>query len=178
MGNLKAEGIPEKVQNFTALNEAKFTFSIENLSPGFINAYFDMIKTAQSVGSAEDESIQQEMAQKGSVLVNKLIESKPIIKISFSPLDHYFGEIQAQGEFQFVRMGPPVGKAEAEIMDMDKMEQNIKQSLPAERAEAVIHWIKQMFQVDETGQAKMTFEIKEDDPSHFYLNGEKHTFNQ
>jgi hypothetical protein len=35
-----------------------------------------------------------------------------------------------------------------------------------------------MFQVDDAGQGKMTFEIKRDDPSHFYLNGEKHAFKQ
>jgi hypothetical protein len=176
--SLVVEGIPEKALIFTKLNEAVSTFSIENLSPEFINAYFDLAKIGQSAGAAKDAAVQQEIAMKGLILVGKLIESKPIIKISLSPIDHYFGEIQAQGEFQFIRIGPPVGKAEAKIMDMDKMGQNIKQSLPPERAEAVINWLTQMFQADESGQAKMTFEIKENDPSHFYLNGEKHAFKQ
>lgn len=178
MGSLKAEGIPEKASIFTKINEVNAKFSIENLSPEFINAYLDMIKTGQSARAAKDPAVQQEMAMKGMALVSQLIESKPIIKISLSPLDHYFGVIQAQGEFQFIRMGPPVGKAEAKIPDMDQMEQKVTQTLNPERAQAVITWIKQMFQVDDAGQGKMTFEIRKDDPSHFYLNGEKHAFKQ
>lgn len=178
MENLKAEGLPEKVLIFTKLNEAVFTFSVENLLPEFVNAYFDSVKTAKSAGPTKDAAVQQEMAVKGLVLVSKLIKSKPIIKISLSPLDHYFGKIQAQGEFQLIRMGPPVGRAEAKLMDMTEMEKNIRQSFPPERAEVVLKWAKKLFRIDERGQAKMIFEIKEDDPSHFYLNGEKHVFKQ
>lgn len=142
-------------------------------------AYFDLVREAQAVKmTGKAQARQEEMIMKSTDLGRKFMESKPIIKVSISPLDHYFGKIQAQGEFQFIRMGPPVGKAEAKVLDMDQMEQNITQTLPPDRAQAVIHWIKQMFQVDDTGQGKMTFEIIEDDPSHFYLNGEKHAFNQ
>jgi len=178
MGSLETEGIPEKTSIFTKLNEVNVKFSIENLSPEFISAYFDLVKTSQSAGTAEQAAVQQEIAMKGLALVSLLVESKPVIKISLSPLDHYFGVIQAQGEFQFIQMGPPVGKAEAKIMDMEQMEQNITQTFPPDRAQAVINWIKQMFQADDAGQGKMTFEIKRDDPSHFYLNGEKHAFKQ
>jgi len=179
--NLKsvhAEGIPEPYKVLAKLNEMGFKFSIENLSPEFISAYFDLVKTAQSMRTAEETAAQQELIIKGPALGNKFIESKPIIKVSLSPLDHSMGEIEAQGEFQFIRMGPPVGKAEAKILDINKMEQNIKQSFPPEKSEALMKWIKQMFVIDESGQAVMVFELKEDDTTHFYLNGEKHAYRQ
>jgi len=176
MGSLDVEGIPEKIQFFTQLNKAGFKFSVDHISSEFINAYFDITKTTQSAGAAKDLDAQQELMMKGPVLANKFVESKPNIKVFLSPLDHYFGKIQVQGEFQFVRMGPPVGKAEAKIFNMNKVEQNIKQALSPEKSQAVINWIKRMFHINESGQARMTFELKEDDPSHFYLNEKKYSF--
>ncbi len=176
--NARAEGIPEPYRVLAKLNEMGFKFSIEKMSPEFISAYFDFVKTVQSARTAEDTAAQQELMTKGPALGNKFIESKPVIKVSLSPLDHSLGEIEAYGEFQFIRMGPPVGKAEAKIFDIHKMEQNIEQSFPPEKAEGLIKWIKQMFVVDDSGQAVMVFELKEDDIAHFYLNGEKHAYRQ
>ena len=176
--SVRAEGIPDTYKVLAKLNEMGFKFSIENLSPEFISAYFDLVKTAQSVSTSEDAAAQQELMMKGPALGNKFIESKPVIKVSLSPLDHFLGEVEAHGEFQFIRMGPPVGKAEAKIFDINKMEQNIKQNFPPEKAEALIRWIKQVFVVDDSGQGVMVFELKEDDAAHFYLNGEKHAYRQ
>ncbi len=175
---VRTEGIPEPYNVLTKLNEMGFKFSIENLSPGFIGAYFDLVKKAQSMSAAEDTGAHPNVMTEGFDFINRFIESKPVIKVSLSPLDHFLGNIEAQGEFQFIRMGPPIGKAEAKILDINKMEQNIKQSFPPEKAEALMKWIKQMFVVDDSGQAVMVFELKEDDTDHFYLNGEKHVYRQ
>ncbi|MBD3414821.1 MAG: hypothetical protein GF421_10380 [Candidatus Aminicenantes bacterium] len=174
MKGVTTEGMPEQIEIFSRLNELNIEFSIDSLSSGFVRAYFDLIKTAQSMKKAKDEEAQQEMMMKGPVLASEFIKSKPVLKISLSPLDHDLGKIEAQGEFQFVRMGPPTGKAEATIQDMRETEQIIRKTLAPERAQAFIKWIKQMFQVDDSGQGRMVFELKKEDPAHFYLNGEQH----
>ena len=175
---IRAEGIPEPYKVLTKLNEMGFNFSVSNLSPEFISAYFDLVRKAQSMSEAEEMGAHPDVMTEGFDFINRFIESKPVIKVSLSPLDHFLGNIEAQGEFQFIRMGPPVGKTEAKILDINKMEQKIKQSFPPEKAEALMKWIKQMFVFDESGQAVMIFELKEDDTAHFYLNGEKHAYRQ
>lgn len=150
---IRAEGIPEQYKVLTKLNEMGFKFSVANLSPEFISAYFDLVKKAQSMSAAEDSGAHPDVMTEGFDFINKFIESKPVIKVSLSPLDHFLGNIEAQGEFQFIRMGPPVGKAEA-----------------------LLKWIKQMFVVEDSGQAVMVFELKEEDTACFYLNGEKYPY--
>jgi hypothetical protein len=178
MEGLNTEGMPEQIEIFSRLNEMTFEFSVYSLSPGFMRAYFDLVKTAQSMNRAREAETQQEMMKKGPALAGEFIKTKPMVKVSISPLDHYLGKIEAYGEFQFIQMGPPIGKAEAIIQDISKMEQNIRQAFPPQRAQAFLKWIKQIFRVDDNGQGKMVFELKKQDPEYFYLNGEKHPFNQ
>jgi len=118
------------------------------------------------------------MGMKGRSLVGNLMQSKPVIFVSLSPLEHKLGKIEAEGKFQFIRMGPPVGKATVKIFKVEEIGQKLKaeQLFPPEEIDAVLAKVKEIFEIDQNGDGILTFEIKEEDKANFYLNGKQHSF--
>lgn len=170
---LKQEGL----EALTKLERLNLGFSLEGLSPGFVEAYFDMLKTAMKLQAGGDpEAVQQEMGLVGMTLVSHLIGSKPIINLSLSPLEHAFGKVEAEGRFQLIRMGAPVGKATATISDLGELEKKLAalQIVPEDKLAELMTQLKQVFVAADGGPGTMTFEIKEDDTKNFYLNGKSH----
>jgi len=176
---LQVTGLEKKeIEALINLNKLDFHFGLEHLSPEFIQAYFDLIKTAQTMGISPDSAKQQELAMKGPALAGTFMSSKPIISISISPLDHRLVKITAEGKFQFITMGPPVGKATVNISNVEEMATKLKAEdfFPAKEIDGFLQKLKEFFVLDENGEGTLTFELKEGDPSHFYLNGKQKKF--
>lgn len=171
---------PEKkeVETFAGLTKMNLNFSIEGLSPEFLQAYIDIIKMSQTLRTSKDPALGQQMAMKGQALVGNLMLSKPVISLSLSPLEHKLGRIEAEGKFQFIRMGPPVGKATVKIFNVEEIEQKLKaeQLFPAEAIDAAMAKIQEVFEIDQNGDGILIFEIKEEDQANFYLNGKPQSF--
>jgi len=171
---------PEKkeVETFAGLNKMNLNFSIEGLSPEFFQAYIDIIKMSQTLSTSKDPALKQQMAMKGQALVGNLMQSKPVISLSLSPLEHKLGRIEAEGKFQFIRMGPPVGKATVTIFNVEEIGQKLKadQLFPPEVIDAAMAKIQEVFEIDQNGNGILTFEIKEEDQANFYLNGKPQSF--
>jgi len=176
---LQVTGLEKKeIEALINLNKLDFHFTLEHLSPEFIEAYFDLIKTAQTMGISPDPAKQQELAMKGPALAGTFMSSKPIISISISPLDHRLVKITAEGKFQFITMGPPVGKATVNLSNVEEMAKKLKaeEIFPAKEINGFLQKLKELFVLDENGEGTLTFELKEGDPSHFYLNGKQKKF--
>jgi len=176
---LQVTGLEKKaIEALVNLNKLDFHFALEHLSPEFIEAYFDLIKTAQAIGTSPDPAKQQELAMKGPALAGTFMSSKPIISISISPLDHKLGNITAEGKFQFVTMGPPVGKATVNISSVEEIAKKLKaeEIFPAKEINGFLQKLKEFFVLDENGEGTLTFELKEGDLAHFYLNGKQKKF--
>jgi hypothetical protein len=179
IGAFNVSGLEKKeTETFADFIKMNFNISVEGLAPEIFQAYIDIIKTAQSVRDSKDPTLPQQMGMKGLALMGKLMESKPVLSISLSPLEHKLGKIEAEGKFQFVRIGPPVGKATAKIFKVDEIGQKLKAEklFPPEEIDAVLAKVKEIFEIDQNGDGILTFEIKEEDPAHFYLNGKPHSF--
>jgi len=178
-GGLNVIGLEKKeVETFAGLIKMNLNFSIDGLSPEFFQAYIDIIKTTQSLRASKDPALQQQMGMKGRALVEIIMESKPVISLSVSPLEHKLGKIEAEGKFQFVRMGPPVGKAQVKIFNVEGIGQKLKaeQLFPPDKIDVVLAKVKEIFEIDQNGDGILTFEIKEEDNTNFYLNGKPHSF--
>ncbi len=176
---LQVTGLEKKeIEALINLNKLDFHFALEHLSPEFIEAYFDLIKTAQTMGISPDPAKKQELAMKGPALAGTFMSSKPIISISISPLDHRLVKITAEGKFQFITMGPPVGKATVNLSNVEEMAKKLKaeEIFPAKEIDGFLQKLKELFVLDENGEGTLTFELKEGDPSHFYLNGKQKKF--
>lgn len=179
IGALNVSGLEKKeIETFTDLTKMNLNFSIEGLHPEIFQAYIDIIKTAQSLSTSKDPALEQQMGMKGRALVGNLMQSKPVIFVSLSPLEHKLGKIEAEGKFQFIRMGPPVGKATVKIFKVEEIGQKLKaeQLFPPEEIDAVLAKVKEIFEIDQNGDGILTFEIKEEDKANFYLNGKQHSF--
>ena len=179
IGTLNVTCLEKKeVETFAGLTKMNFNFSIEGLSPEFFQAYIDIIKMSQTLRTSKDPALEQQMATKGLALVGNLIQSKPVISLSLSPLEHKLGRIEAEGKFQFIRMGPPIGKATVKIFNVEEIGQKLKaeQLFPAEAIDAAMAKIKEVFEVDQNGDGILIFEIKEEDQANFYLNGKPQSF--
>jgi len=58
---LQVTGLEKKaIESLVNLNRLDFHFALEHLSPEFIAAYFDLIKTAQAMGTSPDPAKQQD----------------------------------------------------------------------------------------------------------------------
>jgi hypothetical protein len=176
---LQVTGFEKKaIEALASLNKLDFHFSLGHLSPEFIDAYFDLIKTAQAMGTSPDPAKQQELAMKGPALAGIFMNSKPIISISISPLDHKLVKITAEGKFQFITMGPPIGKATVNISNIEELAKKLKaeEIFPAKEIDGFLQKLKELFVLDENGEGTLTFELKEGEQSHFYLNGKQKKF--
>ena len=176
---MSSEGIKEK--DTAALTQAKrlnLEFSVDGLPSGFLEAYLKLLKAVQSFGAERDPSELEGLQTQAMGLTGHIMQAKPIIKLKVSPLDHAYGRLEADASFQIVGMRPPVGRAAVTISDIEGLREALErdQILPAERLGAFMEWLGKLFEVDESGRGTLTFEIKEEDPSHFYLNGKPQKF--
>lgn len=152
-------------------------FSLENISPGFAQAYFDLTKASMSrpvsTSQEDNQQIQAQRMMMGMKIMNALVQSKPIIKFSFSPFKHYFGELTAEGKFQFLTLGPPVGKAELKILDVQGILKKLKEedAISSKTVEWISGFITAHVMKDGKGNGTITFEIKKDQPGKYLLNG-------
>ena len=168
--------IPEKKEIELAGNikEMNMNFSMENLNPALAQVFFDLIKESIKISAEADQirSKQQQMMM-GMKFTTALINSKPVIKISLSPLKHYFGELSAEGNFQFAVMGaPPAGKASVNIPNIEKVIQKLKgeKILSPTAVDAILKIIEKIIVTDENGNGSLTFELKPDHPRTYFLN--------
>jgi|GEM_PF-1175331 len=169
--------IPDKKEIELAGNikEMKMNFSLANLNPAFAQTLFDLIKKSIEISAvADQESAKQQQMMMGIQFGTAIISSKPVIKASLSPLKHYFGELSAEMNFQFKVMGaPPVGKAIVNISNIEGIIKKLKaeEILSPAAVDAIIKIIKKIVVTDEKGNGSITFELKQDHPREYFLNG-------
>lgn len=182
LGKLAVTGAQQKAwQIWMDVNRLNLRVSLGRISPDFLAAYFDLMRSAQALrGSHDPAKKQQEMAMQGLALLGKFMKTKPVITFSLSPFDHALGIIQAEGKFQFLQMGPPAGKAMVSISNILEIEEKLQagELLPPDETKQFLEKLKEIFVLDEDGKGTLTFEIKEGDPANFYLNGEPKSFRQ
>ncbi len=180
LGALDVKGLKRAdLEYLLGINTMHFHVGLERISPGLIERYLDLIRTAQSAGSSQDpQALQQQMGAKGLALVGVFMQAKPILTISVSPLETKLGNLAVDGKFHFTRMGPPVGKATIRIDDFNGLEERLKtlETLPQMDVQEFMTKLKSVFVIEEGGAGTLTFELKEDDPAHFYLNGNPQSF--
>lgn len=160
------------------INRMDFRFNISNLPPDLIEGYFEMMQFIREAAGKESDDLQGQIAMKGLALVGKMTNAQPVITMQLVPLDLGAGKIQAEGEFKFIGMAPPVGKATVMIPDLEGMAEKLQQipAIPREKIDPMLAKIRAIFDVKDTGEAVLVFEIREDEPGSYYLNGRPHTF--
>ncbi len=180
LGALDVKGLKRAdLEYLLGINKMHFHVGLERISPDLVERYLDLIRTTQSAGSAQDpQALQQQMGTKGLALVGVFMQSKPTLTVSVSPLETKLGNIAIDGKFHFTRMGPPVGKTTATIDDFNGLEERLKtlETLPQSDVQEFMTKLKSFFVINESGTGTLTFELKEDDLGHFYLNGNPQSF--
>jgi len=177
--DLDASGLRRKeVETLLDLADMKFHISVDGLSPDFLDGYIDLIRTIQASSLSGDRAVQQQMGMQGLALMGAFMKTKPTITLSLSPFEHRLARIEAEGKFQFTRPGPPVGRATVTVYDFAEMEEKLKQEqvFPPEAIDSVLAKLRTILMTDASGNGVLTFEIKEEDPAHFYLNGKPRAF--
>lgn len=168
--------IPEKkdIELAGNIKEMNMNFSIANINPAFAQTFFDLTKESIKISAAADQqSAKQQQMMMGIKFGSALMNSKPVIKLSLSPLKHYFGELSAEGNFQFSVMGaPPVGKAAVNIPNIEEVIQKLKAEkiLSPAAVDAIIKIVEKIIVTDENGNGSLTFELKPDHPRKYFLN--------
>lgn len=179
LGKLAVTGAQQKTwQTWMDVNRLNLRVSLGRISPDFLAAYFDLMRSSQALRGSHDPAMQQEMAVQGLALLGKFMKTKPVITLSLSPIDHSLGIIQAEGKFQFLQMGPPVGKATVTISNILEIGEKlrVRELLPPDETKQFVEKLKEIFVLAEDGGGTLTFEIKEGDTANFYLNGEPRSF--
>lgn len=154
------------------IRQLKKEFNIDHLSPSLIQTYIELMNISQSLGMEASEEAAAEMSAYGLKMMNELIQSKPIISFSLSPLEHHLGKLEAEGQFQIHQLqAPPPGKATATLYDLAGLEDRIKKEniLQAEKVKGILDIIRQYFVQDKKGNGKLTFEVREEEP-YLFLN--------
>jgi hypothetical protein len=150
-------------------------FSLENLSAAFVESYLVLVKKSYEMSSSMDkEKLRQQQMTMGLTIASEFMKSKPAIKFSVSPFKHYFGELEAELNFQFRNlMAPPVGKAVVNIPKINEILTKIEEeeSLPQKTREKLLKLAKKYIPVDENGNGILIFETRQDQPGIFFLNG-------
>lgn len=154
------------------IKHCKKEFNLDRLSPSLIQAYVELMKISQSVRMEAVEETAAEMSAYGLRIMNELIQSKPIISFSLSPMEHRLGKLEAEGQFQMHQLQePPPGKATATLYDLAGLEDRINKEniLQAEKVKGILDIIRQYFVQDKKGNGKLTFEVREEEP-YLFLN--------
>jgi hypothetical protein len=150
-------------------------FSLENLTAGFVESYLDLVKKSYEMSATLDkEKLKQQQMAMGLTIASEFMKSKPSIKFSISPFKHYFGELEAELNFQFLNlMAPPVGKAVVNIPKINEMLTKIEEEklFSQKIREELLKLAKKYVTVDENGNGRITFETRQDQPGTFFLNG-------
>ncbi len=166
--------VPENkgIELATKIEGLQMAFSMEHLTPEFVQSYLDLIKTVMSKKYSVEKEKQKAVAAQGMKIGGEFMKSKPIIKISFPKFIHYFGELNANAEFQFSTIGPPQGKAIVRIFKIDEVIERIKSEklLSSKIIQGILKIFKDAFIKDKEDDGVLTFEIKKEEPGVFYLN--------
>lgn len=158
------------------INEMSMKFALESISAEFIKAYFDLTKKSMVLGgSADKDKLQQQHANMGMQMLQAFMQSKPVIKLSLSPFNHYFGELSAEANVQFPSMMTPAGKAEVKILKINDILTKLKgeKLITPEMVAEIEQSIKQFIVVGDNGDGTLTLEMKADQPGKFFLNGKE-----
>ena len=178
VGGFFLTGLKQKaVEKMAGLERLNIGFSMDGLSPTFLRSYFGMLQTARKAGMAQDDAARQEMGMQGLALVGSLAQSKPTISLSVRPFEHRIGKMEAEGNFRFIRMGPPIGKGTVRIFNLEEVGKALaaEKIIPEDKVADIMTKLEGLFQ-REGRDGVLTFEIKQDDTKHFYLNGRPMSF--
>jgi hypothetical protein len=158
------------------IHEIGFKFAIDNLSPDFISAYFELTRVAMEMNAADDKDKaqqQQAIMMSGMKIGTEFIKSKPAIKLSLSPLKHALGEMSGEALFQFPNLLGPVGAASVKIPRVNDIMGKLKKEnlIPPDSIQGIEQFLKKLFVIDKKGDAVLSFETKQDQPGKYFLNG-------
>jgi hypothetical protein len=166
--------VPEnkEIELATKIEGLQMAFSMEHLTPEFVQSYLDLIEASISKKYSGEKDKQRTLAAQGMKIGGEFIKSKPIIKIFFPEFIHYFGELNANAEFQFSTIGPPQGKAIVRIFKIDEVIKRIKSEklFSSKIIQGILKIFKDTFVKDKEHDGVLTFEIKKEEPRVFYLN--------
>jgi hypothetical protein len=152
------------------IKQCRKEFNIDHLSPSLIQTYIELMNISQSVRTEAPEEAAAEMSAYGLRIMDELIQSKPIIRFSLSPMEHHLGKLEVEGQFQIHQVqGPPLGKATATLYDIAGLEDRIQKEdiLEAEKLKGIMDIIRQYFVQDKKGNGKLTLEVREGEPYPF-----------
>lgn len=171
--------VPEsrEIELVTKIERLQMAFSMEHLTSGFVQSYLDLIEASMSKKYSDKK---RTLAAQGMKIGGEFMKSKPIIKISFPKFIHYFGELNADAEFQFSTIGPPHGKAIVRIFKIDEVIKRIKSEklLSSKIIQGILKIFKDTFVKDKEHDGVLTFEIKKEEPGVFYLNNKPLNLNK
>jgi len=113
---LQISGLPKpELEALAGIKKLNSSFALQRITPDAIDSYFKLIQSAKKLGTEQNEAATQELGMQGLAIIGSLVQAKPVIALAVSPLEHTLGKIEMTGQFQFIRMGPPVGKATVTI---------------------------------------------------------------
>lgn len=166
--------VPENkaIELATKIEGLKMLFSMEHLTPEFVQSYLDLIEISMSKKYSVEKEKQRTIAAQGMKIGGEFVKSKPIIKISFPKFIHYFGALTANAKFQFSTIGPPQGKAIVRIFKIDKVVKKIRSEklLSSKVIQGILKFFKDTFVKDKEHNGVLRFEIRKEEPGVFYLN--------
>ena len=177
MENMKVS-VPgnKEIESAGNIQQLGMKFSLENLTAPFVESYFNLVKKNYEMSAVMDkEKLRQQQMAMGLTIASEFMKSKPVIKFSISPFKHYFGELEAELNFQFLNlMAPPVGKAVVKILKINEVLDKIagEKSLSQKTRDELLKLAKKYVSVDENGNGTLIFETRQDQPGIFFLNGE------
>lgn len=156
------------------IKQFKEEFNVDHISPSLIQAYFELFKKTQSLQMEGSMEASPDMGEFGLRMMNEVIQSNLVINFSFSPLEHHFGKLEVEGQFQVKGVTtPPPGQAMATLYDLAGLEDRIiKENIfPEEAVRMIMVSIRNYFVQDKKGNGKLIFEVREEEPF-LFLNDE------
>jgi hypothetical protein len=162
----------KRIEELAKVKELNLKLSLDRLSTSLIELYTKMMYDNTLEGKTEQEK-QAAMTGYGMQLMGELMQSKPIIAFSISPLSHALFKLDASGSFEFAGQMLPEGSATATLYEMAKLKDSFQKSgifSESEMAGAMTS-LEQFFIKDDNGNGLFKFEIHANPPQ-ILVNGQ------
>lgn len=164
----------QAISLLSRVKELKADLSVINLSAGFAQAYFELMKKSSEMsGKASPDAIRKTQAAMGMKIFMEFMKSKPGIEFSISPFVHELGELEAHGKFRFSGVSIPSGKAKLKIKDAKNLLNTLKHSeeLPSFISDLVVDTLTGLLKFNDDGDGFLVLETREKFPGQFFING-------
>jgi hypothetical protein len=173
--NLKASTPGDSTLAFLSrVKELKAKLSVVDLSSGFAQAYFELLKkSAELSETAKPDDLRKVQSAMGMKIFMEFMKSKPGLEISISPFIHEIGELEAHGKFRFSGISIPEGRAKVKIKNANDLLDTLRKGkdLPPLISHLLLNTLSGMLKIDDRGNGFILFETHEEYPGQFFING-------